>query len=89
MQMKFNDGIMSIESKVTRLATDFAMLCERYTCEMTPVLCNDAQFIYSRLENIAGLLDEFRMAFVKPLEGEEGRIVKSWKIANGELYDAD
>lgn len=87
--MKFTDELMRIESKTVMLATDFAMVCEANTQKMSPVLCNDAQFIYSRLENIAGLIADFRMAFNKPIEGEEGRIVKAWKFANGELYDAD
>ena len=85
--MGFTDELMKIESKAIMLATDFAMSCEAHAQEMTPVLCNDAQFIYSRLENISGLIADFRMAFTKPVEGEEGRIVKAWKIINGEIFD--
>lgn len=70
--------LMSIEVKAARLATDFAYCIEGISQDMNPTLCSEAQFIYSRMEQITGMICDLRKAIWPDKNYQDGTVLWEW-----------
>ncbi len=70
--------LMAIEVKAAKLATDFAYCVEGISQDMNPTLCNEAQFIYSRMEQLTGLICDLRKSIWPDKQYQEGAILWEW-----------
>lgn len=81
--------LLTIGNKVGSVAKEFDKLCEMRCQDFTPLMCNEAQYIYSRLMQVQGLITDFMESFL-PVNYDgmaEGTILKAWKFMNGEIFN--